>query len=134
MGTLYPTSSVPTFDQNWWYWTLVNLHDSINAGAVISFSHINTIMYMWNVFLGHTHNINDVFGMWDYGAGVNNPGYAGWPGSAQTSGTTGPIGLGAGIGPVGAAGSQIYVSDVNNMLSRLTSGMAHYHNWEDRTG
>lgn len=135
MGTRYPTTSVPTFDQSWWYWTLVNLSNAINSGAVVSFSHINTIMYMWNVFIGHGHTVADTYGMWDYGDGVNNPGYAGGPnGSQVTAYTTGPYGLAGAISPVGTTGGRVYVSDLNNMLSRLTGGMAHYHTWEDRTG
>lgn len=125
------TSGINNYDVNWFQGVINNLRANFVANGYITASDMNTLIYLWNVFNDHAHNVSDLYGIWDYGDGLGNPGYSG-SGNYEADGLYGPSNLWGDIGGVGA-GDIIYASKQNELAGALGGGANHYHGWDDRS-
>lgn len=101
------------------------------AGAKINASDINSLISLWNSFNGHTHGIQDRYGIKDFG-NTNPPGYAGPPDGSYENDTTGGPSLNGDIGGVGSGGT-ITAGKINELVNAFAGQGSHYHGWDDRS-
>lgn len=66
------TSGINNFDVNWFQSVINNLRGNFVANGYITAYEMNTLIYLWNVFNDHSHNVRDLWGIWNYGDGVGN--------------------------------------------------------------
>lgn len=126
------TSGINNYDVNWFQGVINNLRNNFVSTGYITASDMNTLIYLWNVFNDHSHNVSDLYGIQNYGDGLGNPGYSG-SGNYESDGMYGPSNLVGDIGGV-SAGDIVYASKHNELISAMGSGANHYHGWDDRSG
>lgn len=125
------TSGINNYDVNSFQSTINALRAKFVATGSITAADWNSLISLWNTFNDHAHNVSDLYGIWDYGDGLNNPGYA-QAGSYESDGMYAPSGLNADIGGVGS-GDIITASKQNELANALGGGANHYHGWDDRS-
>lgn len=126
------TSGINNYDVNWFQQVINNLRGAMVSGNTVNSGDINTLVYLWNVFNDHSHNVSDLYGVQDYGDGVGNPGYAGGGGSIEYEGVYGPSGITGDIGGVSSA-DVITAWKHNDIRNTMAGGASHYHGWDDRS-
>lgn len=128
------TSGINNYDVNWFQSVINNLRASMVVNNTITASDINTLIYLWNVFNDHGHNVTDLFGIHDYGDGLGNPGYAGAGsgGSVEGDSLYGPSGI---SGDVGGVSNVDFITawKHNDIRNTMAGGANHYHGWDDRS-
>jgi hypothetical protein len=110
--------------------TINTLKSVMVQGAVIYAVHVNSLITLWNNFIGHSHTISDLYGIKEFG-NTNPSGYAGSPGSSESDTTGAPVGLNGAIGGV-SQGQAISHSKYNELRNAVAGQLAHYHTWDDR--
>jgi hypothetical protein len=119
--------------------TINALQASMVPGTVIYASDVNSLINLWNAFNNHTHGVDDLYGVFDFGDGYDTPNgppvpfttYATPPGSSESTTTDGPS-LSGDIATIGAGGV-IYAAKANELVSAFAGQAAHTHTWTDRT-
>lgn len=112
--------------------TISSLQSAIAAGAVIQAAHINSIITLFNNFLSHYHTYTDLYGIYNFGDGTGNPGYASTPGSSETDNTSSPVSMPSAAANT-SSGSTITASKYNEAVNLANNLRSHYHTIDDRT-
>lgn len=114
---------------------LTTLLTNINSGNLITATDINNLIQAYNTFIGHYHTIDDLYGIQDYGDGLNSPYSA--SGNYELSDPSGTLLLSGGSGASSlsgvAAGDSITATKHNEIQSAVVALNNHYHTWDDRT-
>lgn len=110
---------------------ITTLQAAMVPGAKVFASDVNSLIGLWNTFNSHTHGVTDLYGIWDYGDGYGNPGYAAPPGSTEPTTTDAPN-LSGDIGTV-TSGSVVTASKANELVTAFSGQVSHTHQWTDRT-
>lgn len=99
------------------------LKASMVPGGVIKQADIATLCALWNDWILHTHLVED----------LQNSLVS--PVKSQTVYTTRPAWTGAVVLAVGApsSGSLIRYNTISELVRSASSGLTHYHGWEDST-
>lgn len=112
--------------------TIASLQSSIASGAIVRASHINSIITLFNNFLSHYHTYTDLYGIYNFGDGTGNPGYASDPGSSETDNTSVPVSMPSSVSGV-SIGNSITAAKYNEAVNLANNLRSHYHTIDDRT-
>jgi hypothetical protein len=121
------TSGATNLDQA----TINTLKNEMVSGAIIRASHFNSLITLWNNFRNHTHTINDLYGIRDFGDGIGNTAGYSDAGSTETDTTSVATSNGSELAGV-SVGTTITSTKHNEIRGAFASQLSHLHTWDDR--
>ena len=124
--------------------TINSLLTSVNTGEVVTADQINSIVSLYNSFIGHVHSVSDLYGIFNYGDGLGTPYSSSGNYEYKNTGTAADyyywdangFYVAAGFSTLNGVSSGDTITAVkhNELANTINGVQGHFHEWNDRTG